>query len=160
METVWVQPSFPGTTSGSQGPSRPVSCQKKPYPCCTDSLCVPHEVPGTLIQTSLDGKWALKRGLFPDRWNRRICPINTTLIPWQCDIRRYLQGSNTGDNEVKGIIDTSQISGFEAGYECTFYRHWEKGGEKRAVQGDERANMSRYCYTRYLVKAAIKRVRI
>lgn len=59
MEAVQVYPSFLGTTSGSQGPSRP--CQEKPYPCCTDFLCVPHEVPGTLIQTNLDGKWAFKR---------------------------------------------------------------------------------------------------
>lgn len=60
METVQVYPSFLGTTS-SQGPSRPY--QKKPYPCWTDSLYVPYEAPVTLIQTSLDEKWALKRGL-------------------------------------------------------------------------------------------------
>lgn len=60
---------------------------------------------------------------------------------------------------MKGIIETSQISGQEAGCELTFYRHWEKGRGKRDVQSDVRPNISRYCCTRYLEKAAIKRVR-
>lgn len=45
---------------------------------------------------------------------------------------------------MRDIIETSQISGYEAGCELTFYRHWEKGGEKRAVPSDIRANTSRY----------------
>lgn len=44
---------------------------------------------------------------------------------------------------MKGITETSQISGYEAGCKLTFYRPWEKGGEKRAVQGGVTANTSR-----------------
>lgn len=71
----------------------------------------------------------------------------------------HKKGSKPGDNKVKGITETSQISGYEARCELTFYRHWKKGGEKRAVQSDVRANTSRYCYIRYLEKAASKRIR-
>lgn len=143
METVQVYPSFPGTTCGSEGPSRP--SQKKPYLCCTDSLWVPYEVPETLIQISLDGKWALNRGLlFLASGTQGFVLSPPLYIPWRCGTRRYLQGNKPWGNEVKGIIETSQISGYEAGCKLTFCRHWEKGGEKRTAQSDVRANTSRY----------------